>query len=73
MENSKISWCDHTSNFWMGCTKVSPACENCYAETLMDKRFHRVQWGSGHQRVERLEAARAEIINELKQEGAQKQ
>lgn len=62
MENSKISWCDHTSNFWIGCTKVSPACENCYAETLMDKRFHRVQWGAGKPRVERLEAARAECL-----------
>jgi protein gp37 len=31
-ENSKISWCDHTFNPWIGCTKVSPACDHCYAE-----------------------------------------
>lgn len=25
--------------------KVSEGCRNCYAETLMDKRYHRVEWG----------------------------
>ncbi len=30
-DNSAISWCDTTMNFWIGCTKVSPACTNCYA------------------------------------------
>jgi protein gp37 len=29
----------------MGCTKVSPACDGCYAEALMDKRYGKVQWG----------------------------
>lgn len=41
-----ISWCDHTWNPWIGCTKVSPACDGCYAEQLMDKRHHRVEWGA---------------------------
>jgi protein gp37 len=27
--NSKIAWCDHTFNPWLGCTKISPARENC--------------------------------------------
>ncbi len=31
-ENSAIEWCDHTFNPWTGCTKVSPGCDNCYAE-----------------------------------------
>lgn len=30
-ENSKIEWTDHTFNPWIGCTKVSPGCANCYA------------------------------------------
>jgi protein gp37 len=50
MENSKIQWCDHTFNPWVGCTRVSPGCVNCYAETLMDKRRHRVKWGKGQVR-----------------------
>lgn len=32
-DNSKIEWTTHTFNPWWGCTKVSPECENCYAET----------------------------------------
>jgi protein gp37 len=32
-ENSKIEWTDHTFNPWIGCTKVSPGCDHCYAET----------------------------------------
>ncbi|MCB1179875.1 MAG: phage Gp37/Gp68 family protein [Leptospiraceae bacterium] len=50
MENSKIEWTDHTFNPWVGCTKVSPGCQNCYAETLMDKRFKKVNWGKGNER-----------------------
>lgn len=37
-ENSNIEWTDHTFNPWIGCTKVSPACDNCYAEAW-DKRY----------------------------------
>ena len=33
MKDTKIEWCDHTFNPWEGCTKVSPGCANCYAET----------------------------------------
>ncbi|HRP27460.1 MAG TPA: phage Gp37/Gp68 family protein [Burkholderiaceae bacterium] len=40
-----ISWCDSTFNPWVGCTKISPACDHCYAERLMDHRLRYVQWG----------------------------
>ena len=50
-EKTLISWCDHTFNPWFGCTKVSPACDGCYAEALMDKRYGRVEWGAGNDRV----------------------
>lgn len=30
--DSKIEWCDHTFNPWLGCTRLSPACDHCYAE-----------------------------------------
>lgn len=43
-ENSKIEWTDHTFNPWIGCTKVSPACDNCYAEAW-NKRFKCDNWG----------------------------
>lgn len=45
-ETTHISWCDHTFNPWLGCTKVSPACDGCYAEAMMDKRYGRVEWGA---------------------------
>src|ERR1700750_831263 len=44
-QNSKIEWTDHTFNPWIGCQKVSPGCDHCYAEALMDTRYGKVQWG----------------------------
>lgn len=49
-ERSTIEWCDSTFNPWIGCTKVSPACDHCYAERDFDHRFHVVQWGAGQER-----------------------
>jgi protein gp37 len=49
-ENSAISWTDHTFNPWIGCTKVSPGCDHCYAEADFDRRKHRVKWGAGNPR-----------------------
>jgi protein gp37 len=46
-ENSAISWCDHTFNPWIGCTKVSPACDHCYAERDNNHRHWAPGWGSG--------------------------
>ncbi len=45
MKNSPITWTDHTFNPWIGCAKISEGCAHCYAETLMAKRYKRVQWG----------------------------
>lgn len=50
-ENSKIEWTNHTFNPWIGCTKVSPACDHCYAAEMMDTRYGRVRWGAGEPRV----------------------
>ncbi len=44
-KTTAIEWCDSTLNPWIGCSKVSPGCDNCYAEQRMDKRLHVVQWG----------------------------
>lgn len=43
-ENTTIEWADHSFNPWTGCTKISPACDNCYAEGW-SKRSGHVKWG----------------------------
>jgi protein gp37 len=50
MKNSKIEWTHHTFNPWIGCTKVSPACDNCYAAVSTPARTMKIQWGAGQQR-----------------------
>jgi protein gp37 len=49
-DQTGIEWADSTFNPWMGCTKVSPACDHCYAERDT-ARFGRVGWGPGAPRV----------------------
>jgi len=52
-EHTKIGWCDHTFNPWIGCTKVGPGCDHCYAEAL-DKRMRyggQEHWGAGVPRM----------------------
>ena len=36
-DNSKIEWTDATWNPVRGCSKVSPGCMNCYAETFAER------------------------------------
>ena len=51
-ETTAISWTDATFNPWWGCTRVSPGCVNCYAETF-DKRVFGadgIHWGPGKPR-----------------------
>ena len=43
-DTTEISWTDHTFNPWLGCQKVSPGCDNCYAEALT-LRYGWTQWG----------------------------
>lgn len=51
-ENSKIEWTDHTFNPWIGCTKISPGCDNCYAAT-QDKfrKWTPAGWGGERRRT----------------------
>lgn len=55
-DQSAIAWCDSTFNPWMGCTKVSPACDHCYAERLVTTRLKHDAWGPGAQRVRTAES-----------------
>ena len=34
---SKIEWTDATWNPVRGCTKISPGCKHCYAETFAER------------------------------------
>lgn len=42
-DNTKIEWADATFNPWIGCTKVSAACDHCYAEKWDARWGH--SWG----------------------------
>lgn len=47
-EITGIAWTDSTYNPWIGCTKVGPGCDHCYAEGV-SKRMN-VEWGAGAER-----------------------
>ena len=53
-DTTKIEWAHSTFNPWIGCTKVSPGCLNCYAEKETFTRAQRAQgrelWGKGQPR-----------------------
>ena len=50
-ENTKIEWATHTFNPWIGCTKVSPGCGQCYAERLAQRFPDWPNWGPGVTRM----------------------
>lgn len=45
-EKTKIEWADRTWSPWIGCQKVGPGCDHCYAEAL-NKRAGHDNWGPG--------------------------
>ncbi len=55
-EGTKIAWCDDTYNPWHGCTKVSPGCVGCYAETLVMNRMGGGPYRKGIPRVRHAQA-----------------
>lgn len=46
---TKITWTHFTFNPWWGCTKVSPACNSCYADTFAH-RLGMDLWGKSADR-----------------------
>lgn len=50
-ESTGIEWCDHTFNAVVGCTKVSPACDNCYAETWAKRTGQSRLWSGERRRT----------------------
>jgi protein gp37 len=49
-ESTAIAWTHHTFNPWWGCTKVSEACRNCYAEAWAKRTGHAETWGASGRR-----------------------
>ena len=51
---SEIEWTEATWNPTSGCTKISPGCKNCYAETLTKrlKAMGQKKYKKGFQYVE---------------------
>ena len=49
-DKTGISWTDSTHNHWLGCTKVSPGCANCYAQVNRAVKIFGVEWGTGKPR-----------------------
>jgi protein gp37 len=50
-ENSKIEWTDHTFNPWVGCTKVGPGCDHCYAESWAKRTGAAGLWSGERRRT----------------------
>ncbi|HXR93554.1 MAG TPA: phage Gp37/Gp68 family protein [Steroidobacteraceae bacterium] len=50
-ENSKIEWTDHTFNPWVGCEKISPACDHCYAESWAKRTGNAALWEGQRRRT----------------------
>lgn len=48
-EKSNIAWTTSTFNPWIGCTKIGPGCDHCYAEAQDSrKRWGKTtHWGAG--------------------------
>lgn len=49
-EKSGIEWTDSTWNPWIGCTRVSPGCDHCYAAVSTPARAMGIAWGPGEHR-----------------------
>src|SRR5262245_45287806 len=46
-EHNAIEWTDHTCNLWLGCSELSPGCDNCFAHAWLAERLGLVAWGHG--------------------------
>ncbi len=55
-----IEWTNKTYNPWIGCTKVSPGCDHCYAETLALQKGFVNEWGKDG--VRHLTKTASEVI-----------
>lgn len=57
-EVTGIPWTDSTHNWWIGCTKVGPGCDFCYAEARDVRYEGGAHWGVGAPRRQTAEHTR---------------
>ncbi|MGE3932378.1 MAG: phage Gp37/Gp68 family protein [Rhodospirillaceae bacterium] len=50
-ENTAIEWATHTFNPWVGCTRLSPACDNCYAADWAKRTGQAGLWAGERRRT----------------------
>lgn len=55
--DTRIEWAHHTYNRWIGCERLSPACDNCYAADWA-ARYGQAQLWQGQRRETSLQAQR---------------
>ena len=48
---TKIEWSNYVFNCWVGCEKVSPACDSCYAESWAKRTGHPELWNGERRRT----------------------
>lgn len=49
-QRTGIEWTDSTFNPWIGCARVSPGCDHCYAARSTPARTLGIVWGPGESR-----------------------
>lgn len=49
-DKTAIEWCDATFNPWWGCTRISPACDHCYADAFARRVGFKV-WDNDQRRT----------------------
>lgn len=50
-ETTQISWADGSFNPWIGCTRISPGCDHCYAARDNERRKWVSAWGAERRRT----------------------
>lgn len=51
MPKTTIEWTDFSHNFWVGCQKISAACDHCYAESWAKRSGHPELWDGERRRT----------------------
>lgn len=46
-ETTRIGWTDATFNGWIGCTRMGPGCDHCYAAVSTPARTLAISWDAG--------------------------